>query len=74
MKINCCYARFASWDGSEPLYKCRNSGSRNAYKIDRDVPCAACKERVPISKGRPLIIEQPGKPKQTNFKGHLYGA
>lgn len=70
-KINCSYARFAAWDGTIPVYECVNSASRHRNAIASDSACAGCKERVPISREHPPIIEPQKEAKQITLKEYM---
>lgn len=69
-KINCNYARFVAWDGSIPLYECVNSVSRNRNQSATDASCAVCKDRMPISREHPPVIETE-KSRQITLKDYL---
>lgn len=71
VKINCNFAKFIAWDGSDPLYECRNSASGNMHKGASDATCAACKDRTPVSKNNPPIIAAPEEPKQITLKEYM---
>lgn len=71
MKINCHYARFITWAGSKPVYECNNSESKNMYRSASDATCAACKDRTPVSKNHPPIIEPPEETKQITLKEYM---
>ena len=70
-KINCHYARFITWDGSDPVYECTNSEAKNRYKSASDKVCAACKDRTPVSKNHPPVIETQKEVRQITLKEYM---
>ena len=73
-KINCAYAKFAAWNGSEPLYECRNRQTYSYLQEAKDKGCASCRERVPLSNYEPPIINRESEDRQITIKEYLRNA
>ena len=70
-KINCQWAKFVAWNGSEPLYECRSERSRSRLSAVKDSICAKCATRAPIDRKRPPIIEEKREDRQISIKEYM---
>lgn len=73
-KINCAYARFAAWEGQEPVYECHNQKAGDYLKKARDKTCASCRARVQLDPYEPPIINRQQEDKQITIEEYLRNA
>ena len=71
IKINCCYAKFAAYDGPDPIYECRNPKSKNHRKTAMDRTCAGCKVREQLDPDYPAIIRREPEDRQITLEEYM---
>lgn len=70
-KINCTYARFAAWDGHEPVYECCNQRADSYLKMAKDKVCTLCRERVQLDPYEPPVIDRKPPDRQMTIEEYI---